>query len=88
MFCTDGIVIAVALKIHKLGRKAEKIIKKFPAFRIISFDGKLSKIKKVNRNKREIMILVVFFENINIQNNNKKYMNIRKNIYLSPKFSP
>ena len=30
-------------------------MKKFPAFRIVSFDGKLSKIKKVNRNKREIM---------------------------------
>ena len=50
MLCTDGIVIAVALKIHKLGRKAEKIMKKFPAFRMISFDGKLSKIKKVKKN--------------------------------------
>jgi hypothetical protein len=65
-------VIAVALKSHKLGRNAEKIIKKFPALRKISFDGRLSKIKKVNKNKREIIILVVFFENINIQNNNKK----------------
>tara|TARA_B100001027_G_scaffold142773_1_gene99447 strand:+ start:162 stop:383 length:222 start_codon:yes stop_codon:yes gene_type:complete len=73
-------VIAVALKSHRLGRKAENIIKKFPALRIISFDGRLSKIKKVNRNKRQIIILVVFFENKNIQNNNKKYINIKKNI--------
>ena len=63
-------------------------MKKFPALRKVSFDGKLSKIKKVNKNNKEIIILVVVFENINIQNNNKKYMNIRKNIYLSPKFSP
>jgi hypothetical protein len=65
-------VIAVALRSHKLGRNAEKIIKKFPALRKISFDGRLSKINKVNKNNREIIILVVFFENMNIQNNNKK----------------
>jgi hypothetical protein len=65
-------VIAVALKSHKLGRKAEKIIKKFPALRKFSFDGKLSKIKKVNKNNKVIIILVVVFENINIQDNNKK----------------
>ena len=65
-------VIAVALKSHKLGRKAEKIIKKFPALRKISFDGELSKIKKVNKNNMVIINLVVIFENINIQNNNEK----------------
>ena len=72
MLCTDGIVIAVALKSHRLGRKAEKLMKKFTALRKVSFDGKLSKIKKVNKNNKEIIILVVVFENINIQNNNEK----------------
>ena len=53
-------------------RFREQIIKKFPALRKFSFDGKLSKIKKVNKNNKVIIILVVVFENINIQDNNKK----------------
>ena len=69
---TLGAQIILGNTYHLMLRPGEKIMKKFPALRKVSFDGKLSKIKKVNKNNKEIIILVVVFENINIQNNNEK----------------
>mgnify|MGYP007045172822 CR=1 FL=1 len=56
VFSTEGIVIAVDLSNHKLGRKAEKIIKKLPAFHRFSSLGKSFKIKYVEENKIHMII--------------------------------
>ena len=76
----EGIVIAVDLSNHRLGRKAEKIIKKLPAFRKFSWLGKSFKIKYVTKNKTHMIIFVVILEKINIINNNDAYTNIIKKL--------
>ena len=56
VFATEGIVIAVDLSNHKLGRKAEKMIKKLPAFQKLSSLGRSFKIKYVAENKTHMII--------------------------------
>jgi hypothetical protein len=63
--------MAVDLSNHKLGRKAAKIKKKFPALVRLSSLGKLGKIKYETKNKRQTTILVLCLDKANINNNNK-----------------
>ena len=80
VFSTEGIVIAVDLSNHKLGRKAEKIIKKLPAFHRFSSLGKSFKIKYVEENKTHMIIFVVNLEKVNIINNSNAYTTIIKKL--------
>ena len=71
-FCvlaTDGIVIAVDLNNQREGRKAEKIIKKLPAFHKACSLGNSGRINQVDINKRHIINLVTCLDKANIKIN-------------------
>ena len=70
VFSTEGIVMAVDLSNHRLGRKAEKIIKKLPAFNNASSLGISGKINQVDINKSDIITLVPNLDRTNIKINN------------------
>ena len=62
--------MAVDLSNHRLGRKAEKIIKKLPAFNNASSLGISGKINQVDINKSDITTLVPNLDRTNIKINN------------------
>lgn len=69
VFATEGIVMAVDLNNQREGRKAEKIIKKLPAFHKASSLGSSGRINQVDINKRHITNLGTRLDRTNIKIN-------------------
>jgi len=75
VFWTDGIVIAVALKIHKLGRKAEKIKCKLSSSAIKYEDKYPIKFLIDKNQEKEFFLSKEIFEKIIIENNLINHLN-------------